>query len=507
MVALWLAAPASAQTIDAFNRGWYANSGNHDDSNDNTFTGVLDHSRFHNSFFTFDLSPVTQVSSGILRLELEAYLSSDPSENFTVFGVVTDVPTLNASNSGRIDIFEDLESGAVYGTGTATPSDVRSVLEIPLSGEAIAEINAAAGGLFAVGVHLDEISSGVQTEAVRWSRGSESRTHQLVLVPGPPPCFVIDAIDDQSSVINDGTTADFFVLENDECSTDTPISVVAEAGDLLPDRGGLATTDGATVSYTPAAGFVGFEEFTYTAQDAGLDGGENPPTVDQDNATVVVNVLEDITPDALDDLAVTSQEQDIIIDVLGNDSLGNAPNEVAIETEPANGSATLQADDTIQYSPNFDFFGEDSFEYRLTDTNGDSDVAIVTVGVFFVSGQVPIDIMPNSDGNNLNLRAGQGAGIDIAILSVGEFFEAPNEIDPLTLKFGPREANTWGSPQVRDVDGDGDEDLVVKFLIQQTGIPCGDTHASLFGRTFDFQSISGMDTINTFNCPRIRKRH
>jgi hypothetical protein len=194
--------------------------------------------------------------------------------------------------------------------------------------------------------------------------------------------------------------------------------------------------------------------------------------------------------------------------VLENDSLGNEPSEIAIETAPANGTATLQPDDTIRYSPNSDFFGEDSLEYRLTDANGDSDVATVTVGVFFVSGpQVPIDIMPNSDGNNLNLRAGQGAGIDIAILSVGEFFEAPNLIDPLTLKFGPREGNIWGSPQVRDVDSDGDDDLVVKFLIQQSGIACGDTHAILFGRTFDSQSISGSDTINTFNCPRIRKRH
>jgi hypothetical protein len=201
------------------------------------------------------------------------------------------------------------------------------------------------------------------------------------------------------------------------------------------------------------------------------------------------------------------QDQDTIVDVLANDTPGNAPNAVEIETEPANGIATPRADNTIRYSPDFDFFGEDSFEYRLTDANGDSDVATVTVGVFFVSGQVPIDIIPNSDGNDLNLRAGQGAGISIAILSVGEFFEAPNEIDPLTLKFGPREGNIWGSPRVRDVDADGDDDLVVKFLIQQTGIPCGDTHAILIGRTFDFQPISGRDTINTFNCPRIRKRH
>jgi len=333
-------------------------------------------------------------------------------------------------------------------------------------------------------------------------RGGQWRGYQVFST-----CFVIDAIDDQFRVINDGATADFFVLANDECSDDTPISVVELPGDLLPDRGGLATTDGATVGYTPAAGFEGFEEFTYTAQDAGLDGGADPPTVDQDTAWVVVEVLENRIPDAVDDAATTLQDQAIIIDVLGNDALGNAPDVVGIETAPANGSATVQAGNTIRYSPNFDFFGEDSFEYRLTDANGDSDVATVTVGVFFVRGQVPIDIMPSDDGNNLNLRAGQGAGINIAILSVGEFFEAPNEIDPLTLKFGPREGNIWGSPRVRDVDGDGDEDLVVKFLIQQTGIPCGDTHAILFGRTFDFESISGMDTINTFNCPRVRKRH
>jgi len=36
--------------------------------------------------------------------------------------------------------------------------------------------------------------------------------------------------------------------------------------------------------YTPASGFVGFEEFSYTAQDAGSSGGTNPPSVDRDTA-------------------------------------------------------------------------------------------------------------------------------------------------------------------------------------------------------------------------------
>ena len=120
---------------------------------------------------------------------------------------------------------------------------------------------------------------------------------------------------------------------------------------------------------------------------------------------------------------------------------------------------------------------------------------------------VDIDIMPSDPGNNLNLRAGAGASISVAVLSVGEFFEAPNLIDPSTLRFGPGQASISGDPRARDVDGDGDEDLIVKFLTLETGIPCGDTQANLSGRTFDAQLISGSDAINTFNCPRNRKRY
>jgi hypothetical protein len=320
-------------------------------------------------------------------------------------------------------------------------------------------------------------------------------------------CFVVEAVDDQFNLINDGSTANLTVLSNDRCRSDRPISVVTGPTDLMPDRGGVAITDGTTVSYTPALGFVGFEEFSYTAQDAGLDGGDDPPSLDQDSARVVMNVLEDLIPDAIDDAATTNQSQTIFIDVLANDTLGNPDHETTIESAPSNGSAFLQSDGTIRYSPNFNFFGEDSFEYRLTDENGDFDIATVTIGVFFVSGTVPMDVMPHDDGNNINLRAGPGAGIDVAILSVGEFFQAPLQVAPLTLKLGPRQGNIWGTPRVSDVNSDGEDDLVVRFLIQQLGVACGDTQISMIGRTPQNRQISASDVINTFNCPRVRKRH
>lgn len=396
---------------------------------------------------------------------------SVPTQGFNVGSAVSGIVLVTGSSSGDAVVVDD------YGTGRV--------------------VQMATAGNYSSHRPFDQGSASTNynrlfVQAAEW-------------VSGGPKCFEIDAIDDQTSLINDGSTIHIPVLVNDECDADQPITVVTEPGDLMPDRGGVAITDGTRVSYTPAAGFAGFEEFTYTARDAGLQGGTNPPAVDQDQARVVVNVLPDLVPDAVDDQATTSQGQAVYIDVLANDSVGNPPVQVTIESPPANGSASVQADDTIRYFSSQ--FGADSFAYRLTDVNGDSDVANVDVTVFFTSGEVQIDVMPNDDGNNLNLSGGPGAGFQVAILSVGALFPAPDLIDPLSLKLGPREANIWGSPQVRDVDRDGDEDLLVKFLTEQTGIACGDTHVRLVGRSFEFRSVFGTDSIHTFHCPRVRKRY
>ena len=101
--------------------------------------------------------------------------------------------------------------------------------------------------------------------------------------------------------------------------------------------------------------------------------------------------------------------------MLANDTLGNPDNVVTIEVAPGRGNAWVEADNRIRYSPNSRFFGADFFQYRLTDVNGDTDIATVTVGVFFVSGMVPIDIIPGQEINNINLQA--GGRIQIAILS------------------------------------------------------------------------------------------
>ena len=169
---------------DATERGWWDETGEHESVNDNTWTGFEGGTAYmYNSYFIFDLSGITGDKTGArLRLELENYVSGDLSETCSVYDVSTDAATLEAVGTGQTSIFNDLQSGNVYGTFEVESGDVGSIIEIPLSAGAISDINSSAGGTFAVGIHLDTYSGGgIAHEAVRFSASEEVRTHQLVL--------------------------------------------------------------------------------------------------------------------------------------------------------------------------------------------------------------------------------------------------------------------------------------------------------------------------------------
>jgi sugar lactone lactonase YvrE len=111
--------------------------------------------------------------------------------------------------------------------------------------------------------------------------------------------------------------------------------------------------------------------------------------------------------------------------------------------------------------------------------------------------QVAIDIKPGSDPNSINPKS--KGNIPVAILTTGDF--DATTVDPLSVEFGPDGATeSHGRGHIEDVDGDGDDDLVLHFRTQDTGIQCGDTSASLTGETFSGQMIEGSDSINTVGC-------
>jgi hypothetical protein len=109
--------------------------------------------------------------------------------------------------------------------------------------------------------------------------------------------------------------------------------------------------------------------------------------------------------------------------------------------------------------------------------------------------EVEIDIKPGSDPNAIN-PLGQGL-IPVALLGAIEVDVM--DVDPETLVFGPDWApiSHEESPHVEDVNDDGFADLVVHFLIQETGIAFGQSEACVTGETFDGTPIEGCDSIVT----------
>ncbi|MGD1941825.1 MAG: Ig-like domain-containing protein, partial [Leptolyngbyaceae cyanobacterium] len=164
------------------------------------------------------------------------------------------------------------------------------------------------------------------------------------------------------------------VAVEDTATTDEDISVVinvlandtdADADALTVTAVGTATNGTAvinedgTVTYTPTAGFSGEDAFTYTVND-GLE--ETTASV-----TVTVNNVNEV-PVATDDTATTDEDLPIVINVLANDTDADA-DELSVTAVGAatNGTAVINDDGTVTYTPTAGFSGEDSFTYTVSD--------------------------------------------------------------------------------------------------------------------------------------------
>lgn len=164
---------AGAATLASTDNGWYDQRGEHETWNINTFTGYLDGDVLR-SWYVFDISALTgPVSSAVLTFVggNGNYVSSDASETASLYDVTTDLAAL-VGGTGGTAAFEDLGSGAVYGTfgtgGTYTPMPE---ISLSLSGAAVADLNAAiqsGAGVFGIGAALISLS-GTQGQEAFWS--------------------------------------------------------------------------------------------------------------------------------------------------------------------------------------------------------------------------------------------------------------------------------------------------------------------------------------------------
>ena len=179
------------------------------------------------------------------------------------------------------------------------------------------------------------------------------------------------AVDDAYSTVHDTVlnVAAPGVLANDTDADGDPLIAILQTG---PTNGLLTLNSDGSFDYTPNAGFVGSDSFTYVAND-GVD--------DSNVATVTINVTNQ-APVANDDAASTPFETAVDIDVLAND---NDPDGDALSINSFDASSvaggTVNCTATCQYTPPAGFTGTDTFTYDNTDGIAVSNRATVTVTV------------------------------------------------------------------------------------------------------------------------------
>ena len=197
---------------------------------------------------------------------------------------------------------------------------------------------------------------------------------------------------------NDRSTTEFNtpvsinVLGNDSDPDGDTLSVTSiegqsiSAGETIDTNNGSVTLlNNGQLEFTPDRGFTGNESFSYHISDD--NGGE-------DTARVTVNVAPkpNTAPHANNDSRTTEFNTPVTINVLRNDSDPDGDTlivssvegqsispEQTIDTD--NGSVTLLNNGQLEFTPDRGFTGNESFSYHISDDNGGTDTALVSVDV------------------------------------------------------------------------------------------------------------------------------
>jgi VCBS repeat-containing protein len=162
------------------------------------------------------------------------------------------------------------------------------------------------------------------------------------------------------------------VLQNDQDPDGDPLTVTLEKG---PEHGTLALNSDGSFIYTPSPDFNGQDSFSYRAND-GLH--ESAPA----NVRLNVAPVNDV-PVANNDSASLEGLSTIDINVLSNDKgLGDKPITVTIIDPPLEGIATVIGN-LIRYEAFGGIGGTDSLRYAVTDADGESAQAVLSIQLSF----------------------------------------------------------------------------------------------------------------------------
>ena len=180
------------------------------------------------------------------------------------------------------------------------------------------------------------------------------------------------ANDDNASV-NEDSNINISVLENDNDVDGDTLTITAATA----TSGAVTIDNGISLTYTPNANFSGTDTVSYTISDG--QGASASSSV-----SVTISSVNDI-PIANADIASTNEDTSVNIDVLANDIDVDGDTLTITAATATSGAVTIDNGISLTYTPNANFNGSDTIDYTMSDDNGGTATAIVTVSVVSVN--------------------------------------------------------------------------------------------------------------------------
>ena len=304
------------------------------------------------------------------------------------------------------------------------------------------------------------------TNVAQPANGSTTFTASNVsYTPDPDYCNDGLTTDDFTYTINGGSIATVQVsvtcqvnldpiAVNDNATTDedTLVSVAVLNNDNDPDVGdtlsvtscsgasnGSVVLNGNNCDFTPSANFNGMAGFSYAISDG--NGGSDSATV-----SVTVNAVND-EPVAVNDNATTDEDTLVSVAVLVNDSDVDTGDTLSVTScsGASNGSVVLNGNN-CDFTPSANFNGVAGFNYAISDGNGGTDIASVTLTV-------------NAVNDEPSMAVNQAVYV-----SLSEIASPPAQNMACQFDFGPNEEDQSQAVNDMIVQVQSDPDNVLNFI-------------------------------------------
>ena len=272
--------------------------------------------------------------------------------------------------------------------------------------------------------------------------GTDSYTYQVCDTGVPAVCgtatvtvsvanTVTATPDNASTPQNTAVTTP--VLGNDTVSPGgAPLNPASVTVTVAPAHGTTSVNAGTgAVTYTPALGYSGPDSYTYRV----CDGSTPTPVC----ATAVVRVAVGTdTVSANPDAASTTPGNPVTTAVRANDSTstGQPLANPTIQAGPAKGTATVNPDGTITYTPADGTSGTDSYAYRVCDTSSPTPVCGITT--------VTISVVNTVTANDDRASAAYNTPVVTSVLANDTVSAHGAPLDPASVKVttGPTNGTT-----------------------------------------------------------------